>query len=176
MKLPKLNKATDTCVYRPVMSHVYVTKENTVVFNASVLVAHKTSNLFNRSFISLIPKDGMYITSNDWKVFTTEFTHVRIDENLLITVERKGGERLIRAKKYDNVGVYPNWKDLFKNPRKRFKCGDFGIRASNVTALQAATGSDNLRFQCFDNSKQINVIVGACDYEDVQALIMPVMF
>ena len=176
MKLPKLHKATSTCELRPVMNHVFVTKENATASNTTIVVSHKTSELFSKEFIKNIPKDGMYITSEDWKVFTTEFIAVELDNNLIITVHKKKCERLIKAKSIKKVGSYPDWKALFKQYEvKDFNCGDFGMKASNVLALQYAIGSDNLRFQCFNNTKQINIIADSCDFKGVLALIMPIM-
>lgn len=177
MKLPKLHKAAGRDELRPVMSHILITKENTVVTNSSILVVHKTSELFNNEFVNNIPDEGMYITAEDWKVFTTEFVAVQLDNNLIITIIRKKREQLIKGKKVDKIGDYPSWKFLFKKQKGiKFECGDFGININNTIALHEATGCQNLRFQCFDRARQINVLTNNdCDYDSVKAVIMPMM-
>jgi hypothetical protein len=105
--LPKMHFACSADELRPSFNHVEVTKEDVTASNGSMLVTHKTKDLFSDEFIEAMP-DKFYLHRNVWKELSKPHLHINFENNMI--VQYFDGYRLYYAPLIERSWKYPNWR------------------------------------------------------------------
>jgi len=179
MKLPKLHLACSDDTYRPVMSHVLITKEETVATNAQILVVHKTKDLFPEQFIDDMPK-RMLIHRRFWADICKN--HLSIYFN-----NETNQVEIMRKFKYENIkyfypivfeseiGIYPDYTKVF--PKKQESKKEIALNPlllkNLYKAMNTYADSTGLKLEFYDNYGAI--IAKLNPDTGVKGMIMPIM-
>ncbi len=182
MKLPKLHKALaksyEALAYRELstseLMHIYITKDIVFASDGYIAITHKTSELFNASFIKNIPADGMQISGYDWKMLSKSHDKIEMDENLMITgfyMGRSYRKTLVQA----FVSEFTP-KDLIstvKPPKDRTLAEYSAVcSAKLLSLLYDVTGCEVLKLEVYKNNNMLHVTAqGGCLFPSVAVLV-----
>lgn len=153
---PQMNLVCGKDDLRPILSHVFVTKDHCVATNAHIMIIAQTKELFPSEIINIIPEEGFYIHSEDWKKITQCDAVLVESEKVLELVHSKKRNEFIKIESIDSVGKYPDWKSVIPNSTGSEKEAFhfFGINANYLAILQKSIcGNNSICIETFRQKK-----------------------
>ena len=108
---PKLFKVLATDDLRPALNHALLTKEWIVATDGHVLVAHKTTDIFDSYFVESIPEGRHLVTPECLKAMNKAKATYYIKDNSIV-VDVKGAISIYPLIKDGEEYTYPQWENV----------------------------------------------------------------
>ena len=163
---------------RPIMNYVHVTTETMVATNAHVIGVIPTEELFDEDFILKIPKDGILIHREDFKIIAASglgYTEWKSEGVIKVNHVKKRAV-LIETSTQDKIGEYPNWQAIMPTRETRVaELNAIGVNAQLLFELQKSLGyTEGLKMQFSGQSKAIYCSSAKDSDSGAYGLIMPI--
>ena len=168
--LPKLHLCCSDDELRPVMNHVFVSKEDIVSSDSHMLIKFNTEEIFDPDFIEAMPKRFL-IHGENWKMMAKRHDFIFFKDDR-IEVIKNDYSILIPIVLEDKIGKYPDYK-LVMGKLEKTPIEKIGIKPELLKKLSLAIGSKILQLYFNDNSHRIDI--KAPGIKGFEALIMPAM-
>jgi len=152
----KLHFACSKDDLRPSMTQVYVTKKNIVATDANILAVVPTEDVFDDPSIELLPEEGMYIDSNDWKKLVGAYQVIYNGEFVVAFFPRKS-EAHVRPRTIEDVGNYPQWEQIVPDASKFDSVGRIGLIPKMLYNLHQALDVPTFKLEFIGDNKPVAV-------------------
>lgn len=173
----KLHLITSKDQLRPVMCHIYVTRQNCVATNAHVLGVIPTDLVFDSQFIAEIPEEGFYIHPDDWKTMIQADYILWKSPDIIKLVFHKFSKRnqVFEAFKVSDIGRPIQWEQVMPDPKNYAPVSQFGVNASLLKDLQDALGFESVRLTFTPGVRAAMVQNTGAELRREYGIIMPIM-
>lgn len=168
--LPKLHLCCAYDELRPVMQHVFVSKEDIVSSDSHMLIRFNTEEIFDSEFIEAMP-ERFLIHAENWKIMAKRHDFIFFKDNK-IEVIQSGRSLFIPIVLEDDLGKYPDYKLVMERLEKT-PIDKIGIKPELLKKLSLAVGSKILHLYFNDSCSRIDIKYPGID--GFEALIMPAM-
>jgi len=173
----KLHFACSKDDLRPSMTQVYVTKENIVATDANILAVVPTKDVFDDPSIDLLPEEGLYIDSNDWKKLVGAYQVIYNGEFVVAFFPRKS-EAHVRPRTIEDVGNYPQWEQIVPDTSKFDSVGRIGLNPKMLYNLHQALDVPTFKLEFAGENKPVAVAMPDDAYAtsgNQYGIIMPLL-
>ena len=181
--IPPIHFACADDSMRPVLEHVYLTREHIVATNSSIVVVHKTEEVFSEEFIEGFPDEPFLIYRTFWAEMSSNKVSYLIWENgnIVINYRKKAPDGLVRpVVDGGDEGKYPNWQAVIPDDdRTVLGLTEIGLNPDYLVLTQKAFGlpkNSGLYFS-FDESNTATIITHDIEgvWPSAKAIIMPLV-
>lgn len=170
--LPALENVCSRDDLRPVLQHIFVTKEKFVATNAHIMVWHDTEKFFNEDFIKEIPDDGILIHHEDWKKMKI-CLHFEWHKGLVKINYTKKRPVIIEVTNEDKVGKYPNWETVIPKLEEPVQLSEIAVKPEYLVTIQKAINYGDSKVKMVFTGVGKAILVQEMDGEKPNGLIMP---
>lgn len=178
IKLPKIHYACANNGLRESMEYILVTKDEVAATNGTILVVHKTSDIFDSDFVFNMP-ERILIHKNQWKLLCDNALTISIDE-YCIAVQYEGYKVSYPISTEERLGIkYPKYNSVFPKKEDVESIDSIGINPVilyqlSQAMLTAASSSNGLKFEFYGKAR--GILITPVDYSNnAKALLMPVI-
>lgn len=174
--IPKIHECLSKNELTPVLNYALITKEHTVATDAHILVAHKTSELFDKDFVEAIPEEGMLLGGDALREMAKKTVlSITFNEGTINVLHKKGGKAIFEPETQQKIGTFPDWRPVIPKMEDNMLVMAIGIDAKKALRLQNALGIDEPGMKCYftGESKAILCKPVLDTYPSAEGLIMP---
>ena len=183
---PKIHKACAIDVLRPVLEHVFVSKEMIKASDTHVLIHHKTEEVFNKEFVESLPDKPILIH----RIHFAEMTrcnclhHKRYEDKYMIKYYYRELWHYVPFIMEGSIGEstkhflnYPDTNKVFPKKEDKADIGQIGIKPYLLSKVAEALDFEQGSVRCEFHGEMKAIVVERLhgNYPGVKALIMPVM-
>jgi hypothetical protein len=176
MRFPKLHLVCVNDDLRPHMEHICIDKEYTFASDAHILVRHRTSEIFEKVFVSSLPDTAIMIHKRAVALMCRKAT-VKIsltEDKKSVQLHQLDGSVIVYKLYTDRQ--YPNANSIIPDLKDIKALDKIGINPSLLLRLSEGLGCNMpiLHLSFFDKQKSIYVTSPHSDYELAVGIIMPI--
>jgi hypothetical protein len=177
---PKLHALTSKDDYRPALSYGLLTKQNIVVTNAHVMVAHKCESLFDQDFIDAIPEDkGVLVPAATLKEMNKKGVTYMLKVGDVPEMEFtfKGNSYSHRLEYDGQNNKFPNWEAVLPAAfdEQFVDAVLFNAKMMHIVKQAINPDSEIVKIKSSGPGRAIGVFDPEDTYEGCRSIIMPCM-
>ena len=174
---PKLSEVVSKDFYRPAMQFGLLTREHIVVTDARMLVAHKTTSLFDEEFVASIPDKAILIPAVTLKEMNKKGVTYSLKAGEIPEMEFKLKNNSYSHKlEYDGVNnKFPNWEQVIPEKFEEEMGQIIAFNASLLNTIMQAINPDNeiVHLKSSGTLRAIGVFDSTNTYDGCRAILMP---
>lgn len=123
---------------RPMFQNVFLTREDVVATDAHILGRIPTTEVMNQEEAAKIPEEGILIAAEDWKRLIGANWIGFDSPGIIRATFAKKTDALITYKLQNEVGTFPNWKQVTPQRANIDAINHIGLNASLLHRLHEA--------------------------------------
>jgi len=181
--IPPIHFACADDSMRPVLEHVFLTREHIVATSGHIAVVHKTEEVFSKPFIEGFPDEPFLIYKTFWAEMSSSKVNYLAWENgnIVITYRKKAPDGLVRpVADGGDEGSYPNWSAVIPDSdRVSLGLTDIGLNPDYLILIQKAFGLPKNSGLYFDFDESDNAVIVTHNTEgpwpSAKGIIMPLL-
>jgi len=178
IKLPKLHYACCSNSLRVTIEYILVTKDEVVATDGTMLVVHKTSDIFDSDFIANMP-ERFLIHRTQWRLFCNNALAISFENNFICVVY-DGYKVNYPISTEEQLGTkYPKYNAVFPKKEEVEAIDSIGLNHIKLYNLSQAmfssvSSASGLKFEFYGKTRGI-LVTPSNSHNNTRALLMPVM-